>query len=452
MGSNASIATCARARWAAVMGAALATTCGPARSHERDADAVDRLEDASRDDRVEDSLGVDASADAMLDGDASADAREQGVLSVVVFRVPENTPADASLHLAGTFNGWNPGDPAARLSRDEMSSALVLRLRGLTPGQRIECKFTRGSWGTVERDDRGRDIDNRVITFDPSRPTVALFIERWADLAAPAHTRSGDVRVLRDVPIPELARARDVWLYLPPGYERSTRRYPVLYMFDGQNVFDARSSAFGAEWQVDEALEAMYFEGRTDGVIVAALANSDQRPCEYNVFASDPHPACADGSALGDRTIAFVADTLKPMIDRAYRTRPEREQSAVMGSSMGGSMAVRLGFSRAAQFARVAALSPSYQNTLAATPAMPDYVRAQRPPLPFRLYQDIGSIERIRDLPPTLLERNMRAVHDAARGAGVPEDALRAQVIDGAIHDEAAWARRVPAVLEWLWR
>jgi len=304
----------------------------------------------------------------------------------------------------------------------------------------------------VERGDDGRDIANRAVTFDPAHPVVALGVERWADLAAPSSTRSGDVRVLRAVPVPQLGRTRDVWVYLPPDYESSADRYPVLYLYDGQNVFDARAAAFGAEWRLDEALEAMTLEGRLPPTIAVAVANGPERPCEYNLFASDPHPACADRSALGDRTNAFLVETLKPRIDRDFRTLADREHTAIVGSSMGASLAVRLGFSRPDLFARVGALSPSYQNTRAATPAMPEFVRAQRPSAPFRLHQDIGSAESIRDLPPELLARNVDAVREAARAAGLRDEDNRARVVPGALHDERAWADRIGEVLAWLWR
>ena len=383
-------------------------------------------------------------------GDVPADVPRADVMTVVVFRVPDNTPPGAEVFLAGTVNGWAPADPRARLERGP-EGALAVRLGGLAPGQRVEFKFTRGSWSTVERADGGGDVANRVAVFDPAHPVVALFVERWADLAAPASTRSGDVRMLRDVAIPQLGRTRNVWVYLPPGYAAASERYPVTYMFDGQNLFDARASAFGSEWRIDEALEALHYEGRLPGVIVVGVENSAARGCEYNVFASDPHPACSDGSALGDRTVAFLVETLKPRIDGEFRTRPGRADTAVAGSSMGGSMAVRAGFAHPEVFARVAALSPSYQNTLAATPGMPAYVRAPRPTLPLRLHQDVGSAEHIRELGPDVLARNMLAVRDAARAAGLADDAQRALLVDGATHDEGAWAARIGEVLAWLW-
>lgn len=396
-------------------------------------------------------IAVDATPDIAADASAPPDAAPAAdTLTLVLFRAPDNTPAGAAIHVAGTFNGWAPDDPRTRLTPGP-NSTLSVRVAGLTAGQRVEFKFTRGSWATVERADGGADITNRVVTFDPAHPIAALFVERWADLGAPATTRSGAVRVLRDVAVPQLARTRNVWVYLPPGHDTSGARYPVTYMFDGQNLFDARASAFGREWRVDEALEALYYEGDLPGVIVVGVENSSSRGCEYNVFASDPHPACSAGSALGDQTIAFFVDTLKPRVDGEFRTLTAAESTAVAGSSMGGSMAVRAGFSRPDVFSRVAALSPSYQNTLAAAPAMPAYVRAPRAARPQRLYQDIGGAEQIREIGPAVLARNMMAVRDAARDAGLTDGAQRALVIDGATHDEGAWAARIRGVLRWLW-
>jgi predicted alpha/beta superfamily hydrolase len=406
-----------------------------------------------------DAGAVDAPIEAREAGVRSADVTEvpdradaptdAPALEIVVFRAPGNTPSGGAVFAAGTFNGWTPGDPGARLVTGA-NGTLTARVVGLAPGQRVEFKFTRGTWATVERDDRGADIANRAVTFDPAHPVVALFIERWADLPAPASTRSGEIRVLRDVVIPQLGRTRNVWVYLPPGYAASSERFPVAYMFDGQNLFDARASAFGQEWQVDEALEALHYEGRLPGLIVVGVENSSARGCEYNVFTGDPHPACADGSALGDRTVAFLVDTLKPRIDREFRTRPGRDDTAVAGSSMGGSMAVRAGFAHPEVFSGVAALSPSYQNVRSSPVGMPAYVASRRPPTPFRFHQDIGSAEQIREIGPDVLRSNMMAVRDAAQAAGVADAMQRAVVVDGATHDEARWSARIGEVLAWL--
>lgn len=406
------------------------------------------MADAAADSALDAATERDASA---LDGGAT-DAVDAGepTLEVRVFRVPDNTP-DEAIYLACDRNGWRPDEPAMRLARDGVTS--VVRVAGVRAGEQILCKFTRGSWATVERTDRGDELTNRAITFDPAHPTVALYVERWADRAAPSSTRSGSIRSLGPVQIPQLGRTREAWVYLPPGYEGGAERYPVLYLYDGQNVFDARTAAFGREWAVDEALEALFYERRLGGVIAVAVANGEaERPCEYNVFASDPHPGCASGAALGDGLNAFYAEVLKPRIDREFRSDPDRLRTAIMGSSMGGSMATRLGWQRSAVFSRVAALSPSYQNRASASAAMPDFVRATRPQTPFRFHQDMGSAEQIREIGATTLIANMNAVRDAARAGGLGDEAQRAVVVDGAVHNEDAWAARARSAIAWLFQ
>ncbi|MEI8256214.1 MAG: alpha/beta hydrolase-fold protein [Deltaproteobacteria bacterium] len=400
-------------------------------------DALEASHDAPRDRQPDDPD----------DGAVAADA-----LRIVLYSVPENTPP-GDLYVAGDFNAWSPGDAAYALQPGP-DGVRVVTLAGLAPGARVELKFTRGSWATVEQLRSGAARPNRVVVFDPSHPVVALFVERWADLPAPASTRSPRVQRIAGVTIPQLAgQTRDVWVYVPPGYDTAptTERYPVMYMFDGQNLFDAGTATYGDEWRVDETLDALYLEGRLPGILVVAAENSPLRPCEYNVFASDPHPQCADGSARGDAFNRFYVETLKPRIDGAYRTRPGREYTALAGSSMGGSLAMRAGFTQQGTYSRVAALSPSYQNSLSAIPAMPDYVRAQRPALSLRIYQDMGTAEQIRDLGPDVLLRNLYAVRDALAQTGLAASALSTSVSPGAQHNEVYWANRLQDVILWLW-
>ncbi|MEZ4390695.1 MAG: alpha/beta hydrolase-fold protein [Polyangiales bacterium] len=398
-----------------------------------------------------------ATVDAVtLPGDAGEAARPDvpttRALTIAVFALPDNTPPGAAIYAAGTFNDWNPGDPRHRLARADDGTWRV-QVAPLPEGSPVEFKLTRGSWATVEQRDDGAELPNRRASFTAARPVIAAAVARWADLGRSGSTVSGDVRELRGVAIPQLGTTRTVWVYLPRGYEATTRRYPVLYMLDGQNLFDARRAAFGREWGVDEAVETLSLEGDLpQGLIVVGVENSSARGCEYNVFADDPHPACPEGGALGDRTLDFFVDTLKPRIDGAYRTLPDRAHTGVAGSSMGGSMAVRAAVARSAVFSRAAALSPSYQNRLASPVGMPGFVRAAALTQPLRVHQDMGDAEQIRELDARVLTANMRAVADALRAAGVPDDAQRALVIPGATHDEAAWSARVGETLRWLWR
>src|SRR5258708_7847990 len=128
------------------------------------------------------------------------------------------------------------------------------------------------------------------------------------------HTAVGDMRVLPGLYSPQLNNPRDVLVYLPPDHEAGDPRFPVLYMHHGQNLFD-RGTAFGGnEWQVDETLQALSAEGL--GAIVVGLPNAGEaRVPEYS-----PFPGYTD--ARGDAYLRFLIETVKPLLDAAFRTRP----------------------------------------------------------------------------------------------------------------------------------
>src|SRR5512139_2503958 len=139
----------------------------------------------------------------------------------------------------------------------------------------------------------------------------------------------GHVRVISDVRSPQLGNTRDIHVYLPPSYRASGRHYPVVYMHDGQNLFDPETS-FSGEWGVDETLERLGPEGVE--TIVVAIPNMGGARCdEYSPW-TDPRA----GGGRGDAYLAFIVETLKPRIDLKFRTRREREHTGIMGSSMGG--------------------------------------------------------------------------------------------------------------------
>lgn len=130
--------------------------------------------------------------------------------------------------------------------------------------------------------------------------------------------------------IPQLNRERKIWVYLPPGYESSNRHYPVLYMHDGQNLFDDTTS-FAGEWGIDEIMNKMFEDGFPGIIIVGIEHGSEERLNEYSPWKHE-----VMGGGLGDKHVAFVVETLKPAIDKNFRTLPGSEHAGIGGSSMGG--------------------------------------------------------------------------------------------------------------------
>ncbi|MDQ4139069.1 MAG: alpha/beta hydrolase-fold protein, partial [Bacteroidota bacterium] len=177
-------------------------------------------------------------------------------MKIIVDKIPDNTPTDAHLYLVGNFNRWQPGAPVYQLKPQPNGTYEVTVPFMNRP---VEFKVTRGTWESVEAAEDGSDMPNREIK-PPFPKEVFVQVANWTDLVVRPprkHTASPQVQVLDEAfEIPELGRTRRIWLYLPINYSTSKKRYPVLFLHDGQNLFDAYYS-YSEEWGVDETLDKM---------------------------------------------------------------------------------------------------------------------------------------------------------------------------------------------------
>jgi predicted alpha/beta superfamily hydrolase len=245
---------------------------------------------------------------------------------------------------------------------------------------------------------------------------------------------AGTRRVLARVWSPQLENQRDVDVFLPPSYARTRRRYPVIYMQDGQNLADPER-AFAGTWDLLRALDNLARRGLE--VIVVGVPNSGaERLREYSPFADARH-----GGGGGDAYLAFIERTLKPLIDRRVRTRPEREATGIFGSSMGGLISLYSFFRAPETFGFVGAMSPSlwFGNR-----AIIDYIEKDGRP-PGRIYVDAGTEEG----PTTMSDASQLAVVLERKGYVAGESMLFAEV-EGGRHEEAHWAERLAPALEFL--
>ena len=245
--------------------------------------------------------------------------------------------------------------------------------------------------------------------------------------AGQPHTVTGQVRVLPALHSPQLGNARDVLVYLPPSYNTSDRRYPVLYMQDGQNLFDAGTGFGGQEWRVDETLEMLAGEG-LEAIAVGLPHAGENRVPEYN-----PKPR-----GHGNDYLAFVTDTVKPLIDATFRTQPHREHTGLLGSSMGGLISLYGFFHRPTVFGLVGSLSPA----LWYAGSMIYNLVSEAPFIPGRIYLDHGTRENSATRMAQLLRQ--KGYRD--------EIDLRYVKEEGGEHTESAWARRLPDALRFLLR
>jgi predicted alpha/beta superfamily hydrolase len=293
---------------------------------------------------------------------------------------------------------------------------------------------------------------NRKLINRQARPSnelarLALYsiFGEASRFSMPKHTLTGNIKRLRAFPSKILGNRRDVLVYLPRGYRRfSRRRYPVLYLQDGQNVFDAATSFSGVEWGVDEAAERLIKENLIEPLIVVAVANTgEQRIDEYA-----PTRGVIDAKAkrkkrskgLARKYGHFLMDELKPYIDRKYRTNPGAEFTGLGGSSLGGLVTFAIGILYPQVFGRLMVMSPSIWWDNFAIYRLVDSIQ-QKPPL--KVWLDIGTAEpgweQARELVNRLLEKGWKLQKD-----------LQYMEAQGADHSEAAWAARVEPALRFL--
>ncbi len=355
--------------------------------------------------------------------------------TLLIDQLPTSTPAGAEIYIAGDFQGWQPGDPAYRLNEDSTTGNYAITLpSGLGD---IQFKFTRGDWSTVEVDATGTSISNRFLAAGEG-DTVRLQIEGWDDLDGPngnASTAESNVRILTDsFYMASLDRYRRVWLYLPPDYDQTTQAYPVLYMHDGQNVFDA-STSFAGEWQVDETLNNLHAAGDR-GIIVVAIDNGQTlRSREYSAW-----PNARYGGGEGADYIDFIVEELKPYIDANYRTLPDRQHTGIMGSSLGGLISLFAGIEHQEVFGKVGALSPAYWFN----PEAFEHVANTGKEAEMRIYQIAGTQEGAQYV------EEMFEMDDQLEAAGFDSEEVRTLEHADGQHSEWYWAREFAAAYEWL--
>ena len=258
----------------------------------------------------------------------------QQKVRIEITSLPANDPASSSIFIAGSFNSWNPQNKDYQFQKNEKGYFLELSLNAGS----YEYKVTRGGWDKVECSKEGKDIGNRTLKV-VANENIVINIEGWKDLFASSSqpkksTANKNVRIIDTAFfIPQLNRTRRVWIYLPPTYNSSTKKYPVLYMHDGQNVFDDATS-FSGEWGVDEALDTLGL--KTKECIVVGIDNGgDKRLNEYCPY-DFSLPGGQKGKGEGNLYLQFLAKTLKPFIDKKYRTIKESKNTFIAGSSMGG--------------------------------------------------------------------------------------------------------------------
>ncbi|MEE4257578.1 MAG: alpha/beta hydrolase-fold protein [Bacteroidales bacterium] len=346
--------------------------------------------------------------------------------------IPPETPEEDHIYMAGGFNGWNPGDVNHRLNKNGNDQWEII-LDGFPDGISIEYKFTRGSWETVEKGPSGEEIPNRGFTFG-NGDTVFVTIQNWADLISGTSTAAENVHIMDPAFwMPQLSRTRTIWVYLPPGYESTDERYPVLYMHDAQNLFDNITS-FAGEWEVDESLNELAGQGYNVPIVVGINHGGTERINELTPWINPLY-----GGGMGDKYLAFIVETLKPHVDTNYRTMPGREHTGIMGSSLGGLISAYGALKYQDVFGRSGPYSPSYWFT---DDSLFLFVSNLTKEHDLRFYQAIGGDESQNSIQ---LLHNME---DSLNMAGFQD--ITSLTVEGYGHNEVFWRNDFPAAYLWL--
>ncbi len=263
------------------------------------------------------------------------------------------------------------------------------------------------------------------------------------------HTVRGALKVLRALYSPQLDNRREIVVYLPPSYAAGDRRYPVLYMHDGQNLFDAATS-FAGEWYVDETMEGLASQG-IEAIVVGIPNNGPRRANEYI-----PFPWAELTDAQGALYVDFIADTLKPIIDRDFRTLPGREHTGIAGSSLGGLISLYAYFKRPDSFGLAGVFSPALRW---GKEGIFPFVQ-QAPFVSGKIYMDVGAAEGTGLVTGSAhtqrsfadhYAQQVRRMNNLLRRKGYrPSETLLYVEEAGGIHHESAWARRLPDALRFL--
>ena len=238
--------------------------------------------------------------------------------------VPDSLATSDTLYIAGNakqLGDWQPNDvPLIQIAKNIYQVKVKLLLNA-----GIEYKFTRGSWYKEEVLADGTIPGNKYLTVTQDQ-TVTHQIQNWCDrFYKSVGGITGNLRYHHRFYASKLKNERTIVVWLPESYETELQKYyPVLYMHDGQNLFDPTTSYIGVDWQMDETADSLIKQGESEEIIIVGIYNTPDRIEEYS------------DTEKGRAYMDFIVSDLKPFIDSTYRAIPDRDHTGVMGSSMGG--------------------------------------------------------------------------------------------------------------------
>jgi len=355
-----------------------------------------------------------------------------GQVTIRVTQTPEKyTPLLDDLYFASNINNWDPGNAAFKMTRIGNVWSITV-----TPtANNFQYKITRGTWPTVEVDANGVSIANRAAA-NSSGAMLNITVADWEDTRG-THTSNQLVNILGTrFFMPQLGKLRRIWICLPETYStNATKRYPVLYMHDGQNLFDGAFAPFG-EWRVDENLLTL---GRSQPNLETIVVGIDHGGSD-RLNELSPYVNAQYGGGQGEGYARFIVETLKPFIDSMFRTLPQREFTGIGGSSMGGIMSQYAGSKYQSVFSKLMIFSPAFwfSNQVYADITRFGHLTGTR--VHFVAGQNESST----------MVSNIRLMETTLRNAGFPASDIKVDIKADGQHSEWFWAREFNASWQWL--
>ncbi len=258
---------------------------------------------------------------------------------------------DRDVYITGNFNAWNPKDPNFKMIKIDNAHYFIDIADDKLPDI-IEYKFTKGGWENVEIDKYDNITANKKVKKTDKESNNK--VEKWRINWGPFKKEFFPNVELIDEAFysPQLDKTRKVWALLPYNYHETEQNYPVLYLQDAQNLFN-ESSAFG-NWEIDKKLALLAEYGRGNLIVIAVEHGNNDRIKEY-IFDNEEVTEGAEGK----KYLRFITDTLKPFVDKNYRTKKDRDNTGIGGSSLGALISIYAGFLYPEVYSKLMIFSPS---------------------------------------------------------------------------------------------
>jgi predicted alpha/beta superfamily hydrolase len=300
-------------------------------------------------------------------------------------------------------------------------------------GERLEYKFTKGNWATEALGNDSSIPQNTVLVVN-NDTTVLSTILNWRDNFNfyVKGQITGKVNYHKYFVLDEL-KPRDIFVWLPPDYEiNKSKRYPVFYMHDGQNLVDPRTSNTFIDWQIDETADSLIHSSEIEPFIIVGINNTDDRSTEYS------------NTSLGKKYVQLIIEVIKPFIDKEYRTLTDAKNTAVGGSSMGGLISMICAWENPNVFSKAACFSPAFMYGEFDFTSVVEKDTSSKNDL--MIYIDNGGVDLEKILQPGV--DKMTAI---LKSKGFEEGKNLLVFIDkDATHNEAAWAKRIHLPLKFF--